>query len=225
MQPKIKKLTIMKNYCLIPILMLLILFGCSKLSKDQGNNHLNDSSIKSESTSINYDSILLNSSNYSGLLNTTKELTQALIGSNITFEKYKYYLLNNLVDSVYIVANIGFSDRSRYDTIFTFYAENLLMEMGENPEEYRNCDSCGTIQDKLDNYEGLWEAFEQDPNLISQGDEILADTHHCNGWAYGICVAACILAFEEAPPLCIICMWECACQYCGNPQLCGNSTY
>jgi len=206
------------------MLLLLIAFGCSKLSNDQGKQSFNNSNLKSENTTINYDSILQNSSNYSGLLNTTKELTQALIGSNITFEKYKYYLLNDLVDSVYIVANISLSDRSKYDTIFTFYAENLLMEMGENPEEYRNCDTCSRMQEKLNNYEGLWEAFEQDPNLISQSDEILHFGRPCNGWAYGICCAACVLAFEEAPPLCIICIWQCACEYCPSPQICGNST-
>lgn len=178
---------------------------------------------------IKYDSIndtssyyYSNSYYYRLLVESSKELLKTIVNSNMDLCKYSELIKANQIDSIYMLANIDLQKQIYYDTIFIYCAEGLVNELNLDLNAYNStCINCGTLDAQLDFAELNWSFFE---NNLDSIDVLLDPIIFSNGppcqWAnYTVCVAACILTFGEIPPLCILCIWSCACQFCPSPYL------
>ncbi len=201
---------------------LIPLFSCTKEKKSSSKQDA-VSNYKSGRGGENLDSLVGTNRNYIGLIREISTFTNKLISSDLTFAQYKDFLLHEDIDSINSRIELTSSEIAHYDTIFEFYAGQLSDDFRFDTISVIPCASCGyTIEEKIDLSEGYWDYFRTDTSRIASYYGSLLDTQQggcASPWGYAICCAACVLTFGEIPPLCVICIWQCACQFCPSPNI------
>ncbi len=201
---------------------MIPLFSCNKEQKSTTKQ--NTSLIyKSGGASEPLDSLLGANNNYIGLINEISAYTNKIITSDLTFAEFKIFLLHKSIDSINSRIQLTSIEIAHYDTIFQFYARQLSNDFRFDTISVLPCASCGySIEEKIDLSEGYWDFFRVDTSRITSYYERLSDTQQgdcTNPWGYAICCAACVLTFGELAPLCVVCIWQCACQFCPSPNI------
>lgn len=213
----------MKNIIIVLFAFLISILSCNK-EKQHSDKVASITSYKTAKVDEYLDSLVRVNKNYSGLIHEIRTFTEEIMNSDLTFAEYKSFILAGQIDSIYGKMNFPIALQNHYDTIFSYYAFRIYNDFQLDTISNNNCRSCQfTTEQKIDLTEGYWDYFKGDSTRIASYYGHLLDNIVVGGcpnpWGYAICVAACVATFGEIPPLCIICIWQCACQFCPSPNI------